>query len=113
MAGVMGQQTLQDRSLAPLKHARPKHSPESSGKRGSLRMSLAPNSVLLFGRANSCPAGRGKGPAVVQCSLNRRPQPQRVARSNKGQRGPESLWAGPIPSCAQGGLHMQMCLGNP
>lgn len=76
MAGVMGQQTLHDRSLAPLKHARPKYSPESSGKRGSVRMSLAPNSVLLLARANSCPAGRGKGPAVVQCSLNRRLQPQ-------------------------------------
>ena len=68
---------------------------------------MALNPALLLSKANSCPAGWGKGPAVVQCSLNRCPQPQRAAWSNKGQRLPESLRAGPSPSRAWGGLHVQ------
>lgn len=78
MAGVTGHQALRDGgSLAPLlKQANPKHSPRSRGRRGSLGESLAQNPALLLGRANSCPAGWGKGPTAVQCSLNRRPQPQ-------------------------------------
>lgn len=65
-------------------------------------VSLAPNPVLLLGKANSCPAGWGKGPAMVHCSLNHCPQPQQAAQSQKGQWLLEPLWAGPIPSHAWG-----------
>lgn len=77
-AGLMGQ-ARQDRG-----NLDPKRSPESSRKRGTLRMCLALSPELLLSRANSSSAGWGKGPVMVQCSLNCCPQLQRVAWEQQG-----------------------------
>jgi len=100
--------------LSPPEQASPKHSPESSGRRGSLGVSLAPHPALLldgkFGPSRMGQRPR-RGPVLPQPPS---PSPaSSTERERAAAAGASQSW--PHPQPCLGGLHIhraQTCLGN-